>query len=249
MKTGWIKLYRSILDNDIWTSKEPFDKRSAWIDLLLMAEYGKKTICIGYQEINVKPGQIFITMKDLQSRWKWGEKKIRQFIGYLKGNAMVTTKGTTKGTLLTIEKWEDFQCEGQTKGRTKDASKGRTKGVMKDVSKGEPSYYIRNIKNNKNIKKGGVDFYPDDEALADAFNDYIEMRNAIKSPMTERAKELAVKKLDGLSGGNNDVKIEILNQSVINSWKGLFELNTSKPKEKPHKSYENGDGTIDWGKV
>ena len=35
---GWIKLHRQIVESDIWSSEdqEPFDRRSAWIYLLLI---------------------------------------------------------------------------------------------------------------------------------------------------------------------------------------------------------------------
>lgn len=29
MKEGWVKVYRSLRDNEIWGGKEPYDKRSA----------------------------------------------------------------------------------------------------------------------------------------------------------------------------------------------------------------------------
>ena len=48
LKDGWIKLHRRMLDSDIWkaTKRKPFDKRSAWIDLLLRANHKKVTISI-----------------------------------------------------------------------------------------------------------------------------------------------------------------------------------------------------------
>ena len=35
--SGWIKLHRSITDNQLYF-KEPFNKTLAWIDLLLLAK-------------------------------------------------------------------------------------------------------------------------------------------------------------------------------------------------------------------
>ncbi len=53
---------------------------------------------------------------------------------------------------------------------------------------------------------------------------YIEMRKKIKKPMTDNAKKLAVKKLQELSRGDVDLIKAILNQSIFNSWQGLFQL-------------------------
>jgi hypothetical protein len=49
------------------------------------------------------------------------------------------------------------------------------------------------------------------------------MRKKIKKPMTERAEELLIKKLNDLSG-NEKEQIAILNQSIMNSWLGVFPL-------------------------
>ena len=35
---GWIKLHRSISDNDLWTS-EPFSRGQAFVDLILLASH------------------------------------------------------------------------------------------------------------------------------------------------------------------------------------------------------------------
>lgn len=81
----------------------------------------------------------------------------------------------------------------------------------------------KKIEKKKKNKKPIV-YYPNDERLNQAFIDYVDMRKKIKAPMTDRAIALAINKLADLSQGNNDKAIEILNQSIMNSWKGLFEL-------------------------
>lgn len=76
-------------------------------------------------------------------------------------------------------------------------------------------------------------YYPNDEILNKAFSDYVDMRKKIKKPMTDRAIELAIKKLEELSGGDNDTAIKIIEQSVMNSWQGLFPLKEEhKPQER-----------------
>lgn len=101
-----------------------------------------------------------------------------------------------------------------------------------------------NIKTAKSTKT----YFPSDELLNQAFLDYLEMRKQIKKPMTERAAELAIKKLKELSalpfsdGMDNDMAIQILNQSIMNSWQGLFPLKDQKTSSTPQ-------GGVDWSKV
>ena len=87
-------------------------------------------------------------------------------------------------------------------------------------------------KNSIGKGKGVTTYYPNDELLNQTFLDYIKMRKTIKAPMTDRAIELCMKRLDKLSGGDNDTAIAILNQSIEYSWKGIFELKDNKQSSK-----------------
>lgn len=86
-------------------------------------------------------------------------------------------------------------------------------------------------KKKKKEAKPPVEYYPNDSILNDAFSDYVKMRKQIKAPMTDRAIEIAKNKLATLSDGNNDKAVAILEQSIMNSWKGLFDL--AKPQGRP----------------
>ena len=51
------------------------------------------------------------------------------------------------------------------------------------------------------------------------------MRKRIKKPIcTAKALHRAMNTLEKLSGGDNDLAVKILNQSVDHCWQGLFEL-------------------------
>lgn len=85
---------------------------------------------------------------------------------------------------------------------------------------------------DKNKKDTPTVYYPADELLNQAFLDYIEMRKKIKKPLaTDRAVKLAMNNLEKLSGGDNDVAIQILEQSIMNSWQGLFPLKQEAKKQ------------------
>lgn len=145
------------------------------------------------------------------------------------------------------------------------------KGLIKipiniDLSKGNTNYPVGNVnyedgkanfkaQKERKVKKSKVKeskvkekYFSNDETLDQAFVDYVEMRKQLKKPMTEKAIDLAIKKLNALStpplsdNMNNDMAIKILEQSVLNSWLGLFPL-------KEDKSGSQKGGGIDWSKV
>lgn len=53
--------------------------------------------------------------------------------------------------------------------------------------------------------------------------DYLEFRNKIKKPATIKAQELLLKKLGDLRTAGND-PVKVLEQSIMNSWQGIFPL-------------------------
>lgn len=52
---------------------------------------------------------------------------------------------------------------------------------------------------------------------------YLQMRQRIRKPATDRAKELAIGELDKLRGEGHDPGA-VLRQSVLHSWQGLFPI-------------------------
>lgn len=68
-----------------------------------------------------------------------------------------------------------------------------------------------------------INSYTKNESLRDALKEFLKMRKSIKKPMTDQAMKLLINKLDKI-GSNDNEKIEILNQSIFNSWQGIFEL-------------------------
>ena len=79
----------------------------------------------------------------------------------------------------------------------------------------------------KEKKKTEIDVliaeYTTNKILKETIYEFVKFRKSIKSPLTTRALKLALNKLSKLT--NNDYeKIAILNESIMNGWKGVFEL-------------------------
>ena len=65
--------------------------------------------------------------------------------------------------------------------------------------------------------------YSDDEELNEAIKNFIEFRKKIKKPMTDHAVDLLIANLNKLSNYIPE-QIEIINQSILNGWQGIFPL-------------------------
>lgn len=81
-----------------------------------------------------------------------------------------------------------------------------------------------------------LDSYTENAELIEALEGFVEMRKKIKAPLTEHALSLLLKKLDGM-GNTDEEKAAIVNQSVMNSWKGLFPLKQEVRQSGAHISH------------
>ena len=71
-----------------------------------------------------------------------------------------------------------------------------------------------------------------DEELKQTIYEFIKMRKAIKKPLTTRGLELMINKLKKITSNTNE-QIQILNNSIMNNWLGIFPLKEEeKQKEK-----------------
>ena len=78
------------------------------------------------------------------------------------------------------------------------------------------------IPSKKFIKEIVFD-YSDNEEIRQTLIDFLEMRKKIRAPMTDRALELMLTKLDKMTDSETE-KIAILEQSIERSWRGIFPL-------------------------
>ena len=82
------------------------------------------------------------------------------------------------------------------------------------------------IHNNKQKAKA----YFDDLDINNLFIEFLDLRKSLKAKNTDRAISLVLKKLEGLS---KETQIEMLEQSIENSWKSVFPIKKQFNKEKP----------------
>lgn len=65
------------------------------------------------------------------------------------------------------------------------------------------------------------------EELQEPLRDFVEMRKAIKKPITTRGLTLAIKTLYELSQSTSE-QIEIINQSVVHSWQSFYAIKDNR---------------------
>lgn len=155
---GYIKLHRDIEDDPLWVSDEPFDKRSAWVDLILMMNHADKDIVVGNQPLTVKRGQKFTSVRKLSKRWHWSINKTLAYLKLLESTGRIYKTRTLNGTLLTLIEYDKTQGQQNTVEDTIEYTAGDTT----EYTTGLQTRMIKNdIKNDKRMKKNTPAAYED----------------------------------------------------------------------------------------
>ena len=93
----------------------------------------------------------------------------------------------------------------------------------KKVSKEQSSKPVENF--NSIIEEA-----TESEELRSALIEFVKFRKLVKKPMTNKALELIISKLNRL-GSSDREKVEIINQSIERGWSGVFALKSDEPMQ------------------
>lgn len=104
-------------------------------------------------------------------------------------------------------------------------------GIQKDK---ENNKNINN-KNINNIKENIKRKYFENEELNNIFLEFMELRKKLKAVNSDRAINSLLKTLDPY---DDETKYKMIEKSIVNSWKGLFEYKPTKEELKKQKELE-----------
>jgi len=170
MAEGWILLYRKIQDCDIWANNQPFDMRSAWIDLLLLANHRNTKTVFDYKSITIKRGQYLTSVRKLSERWSWSKNRTLKYLRMLEKLGMIERESNNQRTLITLVKYGDYQCDEDT-GRYTDID--TTVDAVIDASMPQTN----NVKNEKNVKNNKNNNRAFQKPTVDEVRAYCQERN------------------------------------------------------------------------
>lgn len=208
---GWIKLHRKIIDSAVFDNPKIL---KLWIWCLCKASHKGYESMVGNQIVVLQEGQFIFGRKKASSELKIKESMVYQYIKILEKLGMVNIKSNNKFSIITIEKWAFYQC---------DYDEDQQQNNNKSTTNRQQSNTNKNVKKVKNEKECKEIIYSDVPDLNEAIIAFIDYRKSMKKPMSDRAITLLLGKLNKMSNSVQE-QIDILNQSILNGWQGIFPL-------------------------
>ena len=112
-------------------------------------------------------------------------------------------------------------------------------GIHKKIPGGIQKDKENNINNNNtsinNIKENIKRKYFENEELNNIFLEFLDLRKKLKAVNSDRAINSLLKTLDPY---DDETKYKMIEKSIVNSWKGLFEYKPTKEELKKQKELE-----------
>lgn len=120
---------------------------------------------------------------------------------------------------------------------------GCAQPTHKDISIKDTSIKNKSIKDSKKESTGYDDILSSisDNNLRDCYIEYIKMRKLIKAPMTDRALQMLIKKVEQLEPNSIDRQKQMLETAIMNNWKSVYPL---KDKQETAREYTDLDGVL-----
>ncbi len=143
-KNGFIKVDRGLFRNSFWTETRVYSRAEAWIDLIQSARFEAKQEFIKNKMIDVQRGEVPISLRYLENRWKWGNTKVRNYLKMLTDLGMITSRQHRGQTIVTLVKYEDFNGKQQ-----KDNTLNNTVATHQQHSSNTNLKNLRNKELNK----------------------------------------------------------------------------------------------------
>lgn len=108
---GHVKMSRKAFESDpFWLESRVFSRWEAWQDLIQMAAWKSQRRAVGASVVELRRGEILVSVRYLARRWRWSKNKVAAFLQLLEemGRIAGQRKGQA-GTAYLLVNYERYQ--------------------------------------------------------------------------------------------------------------------------------------------
>jgi len=219
---GCILLARKTMGSEIW-NKKPAWWFKVWCYILLKVNH-KDNAYFKRGENFFNTNQIYRDCNLVVDGIK--PVSVRNVTEWFKLHGQITARNTTRGVIITLCNYEDYQNINNYKysSKTQQETQPKTQGKHR-----ENTTINNNVKNEKNKDSKALESpHLINQAFKEAWDGWLEMRTKIKAPNTHRALQLTLKELNKYKV---EIAIAMVEQSTMRGWRGVFPLKNGTVKK------------------
>lgn len=218
-RNGYCYAYR-----DAWTHPAFNNLREAaiWNFLYQNAFYEDGERNFNKHTFQLKRGQIVVSYSFLAKGFGMSDKGIRVVIQKLQKLGMLGIQGTSKGTILTICNYNEYQENKKTKGK-QEGNQGANEGQAKGKNNNKLSKEVTNKESN---------IYRPADVSIQVWDDFVSHRKKVKAQLTQTALNGIIKQAEKANWPLEDALTEICTRGW-KSFKAEWVKEKQNKKENP----------------
>jgi hypothetical protein len=223
---GFIVLYRSLLDWE-WYTDEKVSR--LFIHCLLKANHADKK----FRGNIIERGSFQTSYQMLSDETGLSVRSIRTSLNKLKTTGEVTIKTSTKNTVIVINNYDEYQSIDKQNDK-QTTNKRQTSDKQTTTNNNDNN--VNNI-NKDIIKPLGVvldemiDEHTENPDLRKALREFVQYRNSNpKTKISDLGLTKSINQLTKMFGDNTADKIQSIDNTIANGWKGLFDIDKKGDK-------------------
>ncbi len=176
------------------------------------------------------------------------EQKYRTAKKVLENNGLITTRATNRGTIATLVNTMVYDVNihsGNEQGNADITNKQRTDNEQITTNKKERT------KEGKNkdivITREQLSLIPDDTPdwfPTESWKEFTQHRKTQKAPMSELAESRMKKEMEKFFHEGQNLE-EVINQSIMNGWKGIFRIKGTGNEQRNSSTQRSGASKFD----
>lgn len=135
---SYIKLFRKLLKSPIWENEKAL---KIWLWCLLKATHIEREQLVGQQVVHLEKGQFVTGRKKASEELKMNDRTIYDYFKLLEKLQMIRIKSNNKFSVVSIEKWEEYQIE-ELKEQQQNNNKATTNQQQTNTNKNIKNIYL-----------------------------------------------------------------------------------------------------------
>jgi hypothetical protein len=185
-----------------------------------------------YRREELQDGYFYSTIENIEENTTLTEYKQRKALNNLKEQGIVSIKikGIPAKRFIKINEKQVLNLLDNNNFKILSASSLKNEELETEIPKGNKNNINKNKNKNNDNKKERKTSYDailsgiEDAELKALYLDYIKMRKLIKAPMTDRALQMLINKVNDLEPNNIENQKQLLENAIMNNWKSVYPL-------------------------
>lgn len=209
MKSGWIKLHRSLLE---WEWYDDVNVKILFLHCALKANHTSKN----WRGVTIGRGQFYTSLETLSKETGLSIQQARTAISKLESTGEITSKKHAKARMITVVNYASYQADN--KQSNKQSTSNQQAKQQESNKKVTTTKNEKNEKKKKNKQKEIVLSF-DSQKFKNAWDEwlvYLKQKRKTPTLLTQN------KQMKFLESQGEDKAIASINRSITNGWQGLF---------------------------